>query len=173
VFYLLDDAQLWFHRMELNGGRPTWNQFNKLVNARFGPPLTNSPVRELAMLQRTRTVDKFSKHFITLYYRDTSLTEPLQTQPSTLDDTVIFTRAYAQRNASRECVQPSLTHHYSRQTAKAASPTLALPAPVMTGETTLTTVLHLTPAEIAQWHNDGKCFHCNDLFVQGHKKQCK
>jgi hypothetical protein len=33
AFYLLDDAQLWFHRMELNGDRPTWNQFVKLVNA--------------------------------------------------------------------------------------------------------------------------------------------
>jgi hypothetical protein len=27
AFYLLDDAQLWFHRMKLNGGRPTWTQF--------------------------------------------------------------------------------------------------------------------------------------------------
>jgi hypothetical protein len=221
--------------MELNGDRPTWNQFVELVNAQFGPLLTDSPVGELAMLRRTRTVDEFSKRFIALSYRDTSLTEPLQIQlfitglgdplgtdvmlqqpsilddvvifarayrdtslteplqiqlfitglgdplgtdvtlqqPSILDDVVIFTRAYEQRNASRECVQPSPTHHYSRQTAKAASPTLALPTPGATGETTPTTVLRLAPAKIAQWRKDGKCFHCNDLFVQGHKKQCK
>jgi hypothetical protein len=46
-------------------------------------------------------------------------------------------------------------------------------APGATGETTSTTVLRLTTAEIAQWCKDWKCFHCNNLFVQGHKKQCK
>jgi hypothetical protein len=118
--------------MELNGGRRTWNQFIKLVNARFGPPLTDSLVRELAMLWRTGTVDKFSKRFIALSYRDTSLTEPLQIQffitglrdplrtdvtlqqPSTQDDAAIFARAYEQRNASHKCAQPSPTRHYSR-----------------------------------------------------------
>jgi hypothetical protein len=168
AFYLLDDAQLWFHLMELNGGSPTWNQFVKLVNARFRPPLTDNPIGELAMLRRTGTVDEFSKLFIALSYHDTSLTEPLQIQlfitglgdplhtdvalqqPSTLDDAVIFARAYKQSNASRECIQPSPTRDYSRQTAKGTSPTLALPAPGATGETTPTTVLRLTPAEIAQ-----------------------
>jgi hypothetical protein len=33
--------------------------------------------------------------------------------------------------------------------------------------------MHLTPAEIAQRCKDGKCFHYDDLFVQGHEKQCK
>jgi hypothetical protein len=27
--------------------------------------------------------------------------------------------------------------------------------------------------EIAQRWKDGKCFHCDDLFTQGHKQICK
>jgi hypothetical protein len=61
TFYLLDDAQLWFHRLELNGGRPTWPQFVQLVNACFGPPLTDSPVGALAMLRRSGSVDDYAK----------------------------------------------------------------------------------------------------------------
>jgi hypothetical protein len=68
AFYLLDDAQLWFHRLELNGGRATWPQFVQLVNARFGLPLTDSPVG---------AVDDYAKQFMALSCRDTSLIEPL------------------------------------------------------------------------------------------------
>jgi hypothetical protein len=61
--------------MELNGGRSTWTQFVQLVNARFGPPLTDSPIGELGMLRCTGTVDNYSKCFIALSYRGTSLLE--------------------------------------------------------------------------------------------------
>jgi hypothetical protein len=116
AFYLLNDAQLWFHRMELNGGRPTWPQFVQLINALFGPPLTDSPIGELAMLRRSGTVDEFCKHFIALSYRDISLIEQQQIQlfitdlgnplwmdvalqqPASFDNAIIFARAYEQCN---------------------------------------------------------------------------
>jgi hypothetical protein len=79
-FYLLDDAQLWFHRMELNGGRSTWPQFMQLVNVCFGPLLTDNPIGELAMLRRMGTVDDYSKCFIALSCHDTTLFEPQQIQ---------------------------------------------------------------------------------------------
>jgi hypothetical protein len=28
-------------------------------------------------------------------------------------------------------------------------------------------------AEIAEWHKDGRCFHCVELFTYGHKLVCK
>jgi hypothetical protein len=143
------------------------------------------------MLQRSGTVDAFNKRFITLSCRDTPLTkaqqiqlfitglgDPLCTdvalqQPSTLDDAMIFARVYKQRNTSHDIAQPSPTRNYSRQVVKAATPTLTLPSPGVTGDTIPTTVLHLTPIEIAQQRKDIKCFHCNNLFVQGQKKQYK
>jgi hypothetical protein len=106
------NAQLWFHRMELNGGRSSWTQFIQLVNTRFGPPLTDTPLGELAMLCRTGSMDEFAKRFMVLSCRDPSITEPQQIQlfitglgdplhldvtlqqPSSMDDAVIFARAY-------------------------------------------------------------------------------
>jgi hypothetical protein len=66
AFYLLDDVRLWFHWMELNGGQPTWPQFINLINARFGPPLTDSPIGELVMLRKSSTVDDYNKKCIVL-----------------------------------------------------------------------------------------------------------
>jgi hypothetical protein len=84
------------------------------MNAQFRPPLIDSPIDELAMLRCTDTVDDYSKRFIALSCHDTSLLEPQQIQlfitglsdplrtdvvlqqPASLDDVVIFVRAYEQ-----------------------------------------------------------------------------
>jgi hypothetical protein len=190
AFYLLDDAQLWFHRMELNGGRPTWTQFVKLVNARFRLPLTDSPISELTMLCRSGSVDEFSKRFIALSCRDTTLSKPqqiqlfimglgdplrmdvAQQQPASLDDVVIFTRTYEQHNAPREAATPQQTRSASRYTPRLA----ALPAATTTGATPApstgsvnkpaTTSIRLSPFEIAWRRKDDKCFKCDEFFTR-------
>jgi hypothetical protein len=67
--------------MELNGGRPSWQQFIQLVNARFRPPLIDTSLNELAMLCRSGTTGEFAKRFMALSYRDPSITESHQIQP--------------------------------------------------------------------------------------------
>jgi hypothetical protein len=79
-FYLTDDAQLWYHRLELNVGPPPWLCFIQLVNKRFGQPLTDSPIGEIALLRRDDNVDDFAKRFMALSCRDTAITEAYQVQ---------------------------------------------------------------------------------------------
>jgi hypothetical protein len=50
LFHLLDDAQLWYHRLELNNGVPL------LINGRFRPPMTDTPLGELALPNRRGSV---------------------------------------------------------------------------------------------------------------------
>jgi hypothetical protein len=72
LFHLLDDAQLWFHRMELNG---PWLEFTRLINTWFGPPMTDTPLGELALLRRTGSLDEICSKFMSLSCRDHTLME--------------------------------------------------------------------------------------------------
>jgi hypothetical protein len=141
-FQLLEDAQLWFHRPELNGGASSWNCFVQLINTRFGPPLTDSPLGELALLCRFGTVDEFCSKFMSLSYWDHTLTEPQQIQlfttglseplrtdvalqrPSSLDEAVMFARAYEQHSTT-----PTPSAPRSPQWTSAKSWTLASGGP--------------------------------------------
>jgi hypothetical protein len=194
--YLLDDAQLWFHRLELNGGRPSWSQFIQLVNSRFGLPLTDTPLGELAMLRRTGSVDEFAKRFMALSCRDPTITEQQQIQlfttglgdpfrldvalqqPASVDDAIIFARAYEQRLLSRSTGAQTAPRGSGRTASRYTQPMGTVPSatsgqPMLTTSSSPTTVLRFTPAEIAQRHKDKKCFHCDELFTPGHKQHCK
>jgi hypothetical protein len=177
-------------------GRPTWDRFVRLINARFGPPLTDSPIGELSWLRRMGSVDDYAKRFMALSCRDATLTEPQRLQlfvaslgnplhtdialqqPATLDDTVIIVRAYEQRGAPRE----GSTLPESRTSASFAPRPLPLPAPSATplgvaapavqGVDKPATI-RLSLAEIAQRRKDGKCFHRDEFFNNGYKKVCR
>jgi hypothetical protein len=77
-FYLTDDTQLWYHRLELNTGPPPRPCFIQLVNKRFGPPLTDSLIGEIALLRHDGNFDDFAQCFMALLYRDTTITEAHQ-----------------------------------------------------------------------------------------------
>jgi hypothetical protein len=59
AFHLLDDVQLWFHPAYMN-------HFTQLINACFGPPLTDSPINELPLLGCTGTMDEYCNQFMAL-----------------------------------------------------------------------------------------------------------
>jgi hypothetical protein len=79
-FHLLEDAQLWYHRLELNRGPPTWNRFVELINTHFGPLLTNSLLSDLALLRRSGSIDDIAKRFLALSCRDRAIFEEHQVQ---------------------------------------------------------------------------------------------
>jgi hypothetical protein len=59
-FYMTYDATQWYAVVEHNrGSGPTWEEFIKLVNQRFGPPLRNNALGELIQLRRESTVAEY------------------------------------------------------------------------------------------------------------------
>jgi hypothetical protein len=98
------------------------------------------------------------------------LGDPLRTdvvlqQPTSLDDAIIFTRAYELRNRSLYKLTPS-SASVTSSPAPAALATASVNKPAWIA-------IRLTPTEIAQRRKDGKCFRCDELFTNGHKEVCK
>jgi hypothetical protein len=194
-FYLLDNTQVWYHSVELNGDPPSWHQFVQLVNTHFIPPLTENPIGELALLQRRGSIEDYCNKFMALSCHDLNISEDHQVQlftvglgqqlrtdvalqkPATLDEAVMYARGYAQRDSTGAA--PTSAHPTSSVFGWSPS-TPANPAPSSGQASSVASIngpmmqtKRLTSAEIAQRRKDGKCFHCDDFFSNGHKTGCK
>jgi hypothetical protein len=113
--HLTGAAQLWYARLELSVGTPSWRRFAQLVQQGFGPPMTDSPVSEVMLLHRTGSVEDYTDQFLAFACCNADLTEqqlvyiytaglvnPLKTdvalrRPANLDDAIMLARAYEQR----------------------------------------------------------------------------
>jgi hypothetical protein len=66
TFYMSGEASQWYTLLERNRGKPSWAEFVKLVNQRFGPPLCSNPLGELIQLRREGTITDYQSRFLSL-----------------------------------------------------------------------------------------------------------
>jgi hypothetical protein len=117
TFYMSGEASQWYTLLERNRDQPSWAEFVKLVNQRFGPPLRNNPLGELIQLRREGTVADYQSRFLSLLGRCDDLAEKHQINiftaglrnllctdvelenPATLEDAMALARVYEQRLA--------------------------------------------------------------------------
>jgi len=122
---MTESAQLWYYKYEMNNGEPSWRDFVRLVQERFGPTMTDTPLGSLALLRRAGNVVDYSNKFMHLACREAELSElqqvhlfvaglqePVKTDvglrsPKTLDDAIMYARAYEQRQSARPLWRPS------------------------------------------------------------------
>ncbi|WVZ51300.1 hypothetical protein U9M48_002455 [Paspalum notatum var. saurae] len=146
--------------------------------------MTDSPLGELAFLRHTGTVAEYTDRFLALACRDEDLSDPQQVQlylaglqnplkldvslrkPKSLNEAIMFARAYGQRLLLPSTESVSNWHTVPRvpqATAAAASPEGELSASMPRRR--------LSPAKMQQRRQAGLCYNCDEKFVPGHR--CK
>ncbi|KAL4366769.1 hypothetical protein GQ457_05G003480 [Hibiscus cannabinus] len=73
AFHLLGEAQLWFDQVEEEEADLDWGRFKECCHVRFGPPMSNNPLGELANLKQTGTVEEYQSQFQSLLARISDL----------------------------------------------------------------------------------------------------
>jgi hypothetical protein len=127
AFYMTGDAAQWYALVQRNHGTPSWAEFVKLVNQRFGSPLRGNALGELIQLKRETRVTDYQNRFLPLVSRCTGLNQKQQIdifivglhntlkmdveleQSATLDDAMPLARAYKQRLAMTDDAPTRMT----------------------------------------------------------------
>ena len=73
AFHLTGEAQLWFYQVEQEKTGLGWEEFKAQCNIRFGPPMSNNPLGELANLKQKGTVEEYQRQFQSLLVRASDL----------------------------------------------------------------------------------------------------
>jgi hypothetical protein len=194
-FYMMGDTTQWFALLQKNQGTPTWDEFERLVNQRFGPPIRSNALGELIQLRCETIVADYQTRFLALVNRCKGLTEPHQIdifpvglrdplktdveleQPTTLEEAMALARAYEHRMAmSAEpttCLASRPVYGHTKQ--------LAIPAPSSaagsqtSGSATTTTepcFKRLMAAKMAAKPVWGECYNCTKKFSKEHLEVC-
>jgi hypothetical protein len=66
TFYMTGDASQWYTLLERNHRQPSWDEFTRLVNKCFGPPLWGNALGELIQLRREGFVADYQTKFLSL-----------------------------------------------------------------------------------------------------------
>jgi hypothetical protein len=181
--------------MELNGGAPPWPEFVQLLHNCFGPPMTDTPLGELALLRQTGNVDEFYGKLMALSCRDhmltegqqiqlltTGLGEPLRTdvalqRPTSLSNDVMFAHAYEQRLHHSASSTTTSARTSCRASSKQWPTTSALPAASAVASSAPpnkpATSRKFSPAKIAECCALVLCFKCDEKIVPGHREEFK
>jgi hypothetical protein len=185
--------------MELNNGPSDWTRFVQLIQIRFGPPLTDSPIGEVALLQHAGSVDDYCKQFMALSCHDlvisevhqiqlftASLGKPLRTdvslqKPEMLGEAIMYARAYEQwDHAPQALAVPVAAIRLPGRSVARQPALLALAAPAGSSASSSSSVhnkptpsLKLSSSAIAERKKTCQCFHCDDMYVPGHHDMCK
>lgn len=161
----------------------------------FRAPLQDNPLGNIALLRQEGSVDDYCDRFLLLAYRAENLSEgqqiqlfaaglgqPLRTdvalqRPTSLDDAIMYARAYEKCLALPATVDATPTRTVPRSSYRhsisAAAPATSVVASTASVGTTPAGSKKLSPMEIADRRLKGLCFHCDDKFTQGHRKECK
>jgi hypothetical protein len=173
----------------------TWDEFERLVNQRFGPPIRGNALGELIQLRRETTAADYQTRFLTLVNRCKGLTEPHQIDIFTagLHDPLKTDVELEQLATLEEAM--ALAHAYEHRLAMSAEPTTRMasrpaydrtkqlaihaPPPATGGQTsgmaapaTEPRFKHLTAAEMAAKRVRGECYNCTEKFSKEHLEVC-
>ncbi|KAH0661620.1 hypothetical protein KY284_026551 [Solanum tuberosum] len=173
-FHLEGNAQLCFLQLETDLPEPSWDEFKRYCNLRFGPPIRSQKLGELAKLHQIGSVADYQEKFEQLISRAGTLTQSqkIELYISGLADYIAI--EVELHNPPDLATTMSLSRLYERKEQSVYSQSLdACKSKKIdfSPQQHARFVKKLTRPEMEERRLKGLCFNCDEPFTRGH--QCK